>query len=354
MQIDPNGEITEIRFIDGQYALAIRHESLFPGGGGQPSDHAQLKASSGVYHLHEVSWQDKIPFWLIPGGILMLREPVEITIDPLWRLEMSQQHSAQHLLSGLALKLYGWESTGFSIFDKTSKIEFLTASEDENLIEELEKEVIRHIAKNLPIRTHEEVADSHERCRTVTIEGVDRCGCGGTHVENTSLIGAFSILSQERKNKNALRIVFAAGLRLGKIAKTYTKWEQELRKKLTGDVNERIDDLLQQMHRSIKNEKKWIQELGQHLPINKEKWLIIRNLPAQMEALRQLASIVHQRGGNIFLLTENGHFVFTGTTMQALFSILREHGAKGGGSTIINGTMDLNLAKDLERLIEKL
>jgi len=50
---------------------------------------------------------------------------VDVVIDELWRLEVSQQHTAQHIFSALAEQLYGWPSEGFAIFEDESKLNFL-------------------------------------------------------------------------------------------------------------------------------------------------------------------------------------------------------------------------------------
>jgi alanyl-tRNA synthetase len=360
MQTVSNGKITEVRCMEDQQLIAIEHPDLYPGGGGQLPDKAIITTSIGSFSIAETILLDEKHFWKITTPAKLCAEDIKVCIDPLWRLEMSQQHTAQHILSAFAQNLYSWESTGFAIFEENSKIEFLTESDPENACHELENAVIECMLNDLPITTYQSTnsqnlrkAQEHENLRIVEIEGLDRCGCGGTHLTKTSQLGAFSILKWERKNKASLRVTFAAGLRLGRLAKRYTVWEQDLRKKLTGDVDERIDDLLCQIHQNSKNEKKWVQLLAQHLP-NTQDWTIIRDLPIRMDAIRYLANSLHQGGGSAILLSEDYQFIIAGPNSEKLMKLLRSHGAKGGGKNIINGTMDATLAQQLEALIETL
>jgi alanyl-tRNA synthetase len=355
-----NGKITEVRFIEDQQFITIDHPDLYPGGGGQLPDKATITTSTGSFPIAETLLLDEKYFWKIASSTKLATEEIKVCIDPQWRLEMSQQHTAQHILSAFAKSFYSWESTGFAIFEENSKIEFLTETDLENACPKLESAVLECISNDLPISIYQSTnpqnlrkAQEHENLRIVEIEGLDRCGCGGTHVSKTSYIGAFSILKWERKNKASLRVTFAAGLRLGKLAKRYSDWEQDLRKKLTGDVDERIDDLLHQLQQNSKNEKKWIQLLAQHLPVT-QNWTIIRDLPIRMDAIRLLANTIHQQGGRALLLSEDKQFIIAGPNSEQLMDLLRSHGAKGGGKNLINGTMDSALSQQLESLIETL
>ncbi len=361
MQTDTKGEITDVRFIEGQQLIAIKNDKLYPGGGGQPPDKASIITSAGTFLIHETLLVEDQSYWKIESLEPLTPEPIQITIDPLWRWEVSQQHTAQHLLSGLALQRYGWESTGFTIFDSYSKIEFLTEENNPHAWHKLEHAVQDSIARDLPVTIHEnepardlrKLSAHDESIRVVEIDGIDRCGCGGTHVERTSHIGGFSILHWERKNKASVRITFAAGIRLGKIAQQYTQWEHQLKKKLTGEVSERIDDLLGQIQACLKNEKKWIQQIAPHIPA-RSSWTILRDLPSIMPSLRLLANIIQQNGGKVLLMSEDNQFVLAGDGSTEFFKLLKSHGAKGGGNNMINGTLPPSLSDNIDALIEKL
>lgn len=361
MQTDIHGEITEVRFIEGQQWVALKNDRLYPGGGGQPPDKATIITSKGTFPIHETLLVEGRPFWKIDASDPLPLEPVQISMDTLWRWEVSQQHTAQHLLSGLAMQYYRWESTGFTIFEDISKIELLTEENNAHAWSKLEQAVQSFITKDLQVNIHENSSavelrkpTLHEDAtRVVEIEGVDRCGCGGTHVERTSHVGGFSILHWERKNKASIRITFAAGIRLGKIAQQYTQWEHQLKKKLTGEVDERIDDLLSQAQAHLKNEKKWIQQIASHIPPS-TSWMVLQDLPSIMPSLRLLANTIQQNGGKVLLISEDGQFVLAGEGSSELFDLLKSHGAKGGGKNMINGTLEPQLANRIDTLIEKL
>ncbi len=361
MQKTMQGEIIDVRFIEGQQWVALKNDRLYPGGGGQPPDKASIITSIGTFPIHETLLVEDRPFWKIDAPDPLPLEPVQICMDALWRWEISQQHTAQHILSGLAMQHYGWESTGFTIFDDFSKIELLTEENNAHAWSKLEQAVQVSIMQDLPVIIHEhgstenlrKLLSCEDAIRVVEIEGVDRCGCGGTHVEKTSHVGGFSILHWERKNKASIRITFAAGIRLGKIAQQYTQWEHQLKKKLTGEVNDRVNDLLSQAQEHLKNEKKWIQQIASHIPPS-TSWIVLRDLPSIMPSLRLLANTIQQNGGKVLLISDNGQFVLAGEGSNELFDLLKSHGAKGGGKSMINGTMDPQLADRIDTLIEKL
>jgi len=127
MSYDSSGEITQVRQSNDQQLIAIRHPLIYPGGGGQPPDKILLQSSAGIIKLEKTCWIDEEAYWIVEQPIRLSPGPINVEIDQLWRWEVCQQHTAQHLFSGFAFQRYGLESTGFSIFEEDSKIELLTA-----------------------------------------------------------------------------------------------------------------------------------------------------------------------------------------------------------------------------------
>ena len=319
---------------------------VYEGGGGQPPDRIKLKGPGFYLESDETLKDNSGTFWKVKkvsGEVPNSEVEVDVTIDELWRLEVSQQHTAQHIFSALAEQLYGWPSEGFAIFENESKIELLGADEDLEKYAKLEHRVNEVILRRIPVRVYvsEEAnnelrkSSSYEHPRIVEIEGIDKCACGGTHVTNTGLIGGFAILKVERKNTRYVRVLFAAGIRLGRIAKTYIEREQKLKNLLTGEVEERVYQLLEQK-KQLEVEKKNLLELVK-VQIGQSSEVLWENLPLDMQSMKQIASYCKGIGKDVVLVNQEGYFAIGGPNANVYFEEFKQRGATGGGKGIITG-----------------
>jgi len=88
---------------------------VYEGGGGQPPDRIKLKGPGFYLESDETLRDNSGTFWKVKkvwGEVPSSEMEVDVTIDELWRFEVSQQHTAQHIFSALAEQLYGWPSEG--------------------------------------------------------------------------------------------------------------------------------------------------------------------------------------------------------------------------------------------------
>jgi alanyl-tRNA synthetase len=287
--------------------VVLSPNALYTGGGGQPPDRGKLVQGEVEARLEQVMlFQDGIA-WEVPidsnyqaGEALLFR-------DELFHWEISQQHTAQHIFSGWASFLFGWKSDGFAIQQELSKIELCGANDDPDCYKELEKRTCESILSDIPIEISEQSGENqlrktiqHDRVRVVSIKGVDQCGCGGTHVVSTGQIGGFAVLFRERKNKNAVRIWFAAGLRLGKIVQAFYHREQRLRNLLSGDVEERITSLVKEVDQHQKTEQWFWQQLTNFIPEEK-KTVELQNLPISLNTMKTIASLLLKKNIGCYL-----------------------------------------------------
>ena len=338
-------DILEIIRLDQKSFVWLSPNSLYTGGGGQPPDRGRLLQGNIEELIVSVQLFDQGFGWEIPQDSGFNIGQATLCRDELYHWEISQQHTAQHVFSGWAEKLFGWKSDGFAIQDKMSKIELLEASDEISCYQEIERHTRETILKDIPVLITESKGDAslrkptqNEIVRVVEIPGVDKCGCGGTHVSTTGQLGGFSILQIERKNKNAVRVWFAAGFRLGSISKTYIEWEQKLRKWLSGDVEERVQSLLNESEQHQKIEKWFWKQLADLIPTG-EKNIELVNLPVSLPAMKILASMLSKKGLSCTLINEEQYFVLAGENADERFETLKKQGASGGGKGIITGKM---------------
>ncbi len=137
--------------------------------------------------------------------------------------EYPPMHTAEHLLNQTMVRMFGCErSRNAHIERKKSKCDYILSSEPTaEQIATIEEQVNKVIARNIPITIEyckrEAVpsgvdlgklpSDASDTLRLVRIGDYDLCVCIGTHVENTSQIGTFKIISHTWDN-GTLRLRF--------------------------------------------------------------------------------------------------------------------------------------------------
>ncbi len=139
------------------------------------------------------------------------------------RFSNMQQHSAEHIFSGLVHSRCGFENVGFHLSDTEVTMDYSGAFTEETAAE-LEMEVNRAVWKNLPsvqkFPTEEELAGIAYRSkieidgqvRLIIYPGYDICACCAPHVAKTGEIGIFKVISLQNY-KGGVRVHMLAGKR---------------------------------------------------------------------------------------------------------------------------------------------
>ena len=133
-----------------------------------------------------------------------------------------QNHSGEHVFSGIAHKKFGVENVGFHMADECMTIDFDKELDFEQL-GEVEYEANLAVRANVPIRAYfpdaAELASLAYRSkkelegavRIVEIEGIDRCACCAPHVSATGEIGLVKLLTAER-HRGGVRLTLICGM----------------------------------------------------------------------------------------------------------------------------------------------
>ena len=202
-----------------KYWILLDQSAFYPEGGGQPCDLGTL---------------NDIPVWDVQekdGELLhLLKEALPVgsrvkgVIDWNRRFDLMQQHSGEHMVSGLVHAAYGYHNVGFHMGSDVITIDF-SGSLNMSQLKELEDQVNREIWKNTPVRVW--VPSEEERkeipyrskkelkgqVRLVEYPGVDICACCGTHVTHTGEIGMVKILSAVKFHEG-VRVEMISGKRV--------------------------------------------------------------------------------------------------------------------------------------------
>ncbi|MEK4370602.1 alanyl-tRNA editing protein [Paenibacillus sp. FSL R5-0473] len=202
---------------DGVY-VTLAETAFYPHGGGQPCDLGQI----GGIAVLDVNIEDG-EVW---HKLERFPEQTEVHCEIDWerRFDHMQQHTGQHLLSAITLKLTEAMTLSFHLGTEYDTIDVAAAELGANQLTAIEQEVNRQIYRNARINTSwvtaEEAAQLPlvkqptvtEDIRIVEIEGVEYNACGGTHVSATGEIGIIKLLKTE-KVKGGTRIYFKCGTR---------------------------------------------------------------------------------------------------------------------------------------------
>lgn len=203
---------------DGRRVVLDR-TAFYPTSGGQPHD---LGTLGGIAIVDVIDEDDRIAHSLaepigVPVGAML-----EGHIDAARRFDHMQQHTGQHLLSAMLADEFGWPTVSVHFGDDTNTVDVACADFDADTLGAIERRANALIVQNHRVTVSFEDAalaiglrkpsDRDGELRIVTIEGVDRSACGGTHVDFTGEIGAL-LLRRAEKTKGNTRIEFVCGHR---------------------------------------------------------------------------------------------------------------------------------------------
>lgn len=195
--------------------IYLDRTAFYPASGGQPSDTGLL---GGAAVLDVIDEGERIAH--VTGA--PVSGEVEGRLDWARRFDHMQQHSGQHLLSAVLAVRFGIPTASFHLGEESSTIDVETASLDPQQIVEAEEQANEAVVNNLAVSVSFEEASQvldlrrpsgrEGPLRVISIEGLDRSACGGTHVRATGEIGPILIRKLE-KIRGCVRIEFLCGMR---------------------------------------------------------------------------------------------------------------------------------------------
>ena len=284
------------------FCYRLSESFFYPEGGGQPCDRGSI-AGAKLLFVEEKDgelWQYTEAYF--PEGAKVLCK-----FDADFRGWQSENHSAEHIFSGLVTKRFPYKNSGFHM-ECFGENPHMTVDFDgefsEKELEELEQGVNAVIRQNLPIREiylEGEEDTSLERkdgsisfrqkkalegdIRIIEISEVDSCACCGTHLSFTGEIGVFTILSYE-KHRKGCRLTMLAGelafLALEKKLKLLSGFAQSLSRPWT-EIPEAFQSLQERIF-AKEEEKRGFLEAG--ICLLEEK--ILKELEEQRKGIKTL------------------------------------------------------------------
>ena len=200
------------------FAVTLDRTAFYPEGGGQPADHGTL-GEARVLDVHE---KDGVVTHLCDRALSVGAE-VGGHIDWARRFDHMQQHSGEHIISGLLCSTFHCDNVGFHMGADVVTIDYNAPITWEQALE-VERRANAYIWADHPIRiwypSVEELAALPYRSkkeltgavRITEFPGADRCACCGTHVSSSGQVGLLKLLSCQ-KFRDGVRLELLCGQR---------------------------------------------------------------------------------------------------------------------------------------------
>lgn len=303
------------------YQILLSATAFFPEGGGQPYDTGTLGGAK-VLEVHEKN--DEI--WHYTDKPLAVGSQVNGKIDWERRFDFMQQHSGEHIVSGLIHAKYGCDNVGFHLGSDVVTIDF-NCEIDESDLPELEakaNEVIwqnqkTHIfyptpdeLKALTYRSKKELTGS---VQIVEFPGADICACCGTHVARSGEIGMVKLLSAE-KFRSGVRMEMISGRRVLDYLNMVREQNQKTSVLLsakpdkTADAVQRLFDENHRLKGRVltMEEKLFAQEAGRLAGAGN---VLLFEKGLEADSVRKLAvAVMESCGGRCAVFSDNGDGTF--------------------------------------------
>ena len=200
------------------YEVILDRTAFYPEGGGQPGDRGML----GEVKVTDTQERGEEVIHLTDGP-LEVGAKVTGTLDWAYRFSLTQNHSGEHIVSGIFHRKLGANNVGFHMGNNTVTVDLDVEISPEQLAE-VEREANRVVWANAlteiihPTREELKALDYRSKkelegdVRIVTFPGADTCACCGTHVVRAGEIGLIKLLSVQ-KFKEGSRIEMLCGER---------------------------------------------------------------------------------------------------------------------------------------------
>lgn len=200
------------------FVVVLNETAFYPEGGGQPADEGLINEA----RVSHVFIKEDVIYHVVDKA-LEVGSKIEGKINFERRFDFMQQHSGEHIVSGIIKAKYGYNNVGFHLSQ-----DYMTADVDGELTEGQVKEVERlaneAIFQNIPVKAEllepEEAKDREYRSkieivgkvRLVEIGQYDTCACCGTHVNYSGEIGMIKCVGWER-HRGGMRLTLLCGKR---------------------------------------------------------------------------------------------------------------------------------------------
>ena len=322
------------------YQVALNRTAFYPEGGGQPADHGTLDQIN-VTDVHE---KDGVVFHTCVKSV-EIGQCVTGRIDWARRFDHMQQHSGEHIISGILCADYHCDNVGFHLGAETVTIDYNTDITWQQALaaEQKANEAIwRDIPAEITCPTPETLASLDYRSkkeltgqvRIVSFPGADCCACCGTHVDRAGQVGLIKVLSCQ-KFREGVRLEIVCGQRALRYLSAVYDQDRAIAQRLSVKPQDTLS-AVERLEAEFSSAKSRIAELEERVFFHigeeyAEKGdVLLFQSPMRADSVRRLADTVARRSGGLAA-------VFSGQDDRFSYALVH-----AGGKDISNLVKALN------------
>ena len=202
------------------FAIVLDKTLFYPEGGGQPCDHGVMRFGGETAEIFDVREKNgticHYSRTAIPAGTV-----IEGEIDFERRFDLMQQHTGEHIVSGIVHSLFGYDNVGFHLSEKDMSLDFSgpLSKEDIDRVIAIANEVVvrgEAVAADYPDISKIEYRSKKALegpVRIVTAGSADVCACCGTHLATTAEVQMIAV-KDSMNYKGGTRIFLGCGGRV--------------------------------------------------------------------------------------------------------------------------------------------
>ena len=339
--------VTGCEQTDKGWEVTLDATAFYPTGGGQACDLGML----GNANVLEVS-ERGVQIIHLCDAPLEVGKSVTGKIDWARRFDLMQQHTGEHIVSGIIHRLYGHQNSGFHVGEELMEVDF-DGPLPEGALEEIQRLANEAVWEDLPVNCYvpspEELPGVLYRTkralpwpvRIVEIPGIDSCACCGIHTKRTAQVGLIYIFSCVKFHQG-VRLEMACGKRalerLHKLCLQNKQVSQILsaRPLETGAAAQQLkDSLAGEKYRAAGLESRIFDKIAEGFAGQKTAFCFeeglepagVRQLAEKLAKAANLAGVFSQKDGkyNLCLAGSPEAVEALGTTLS------QSLGARGGG-----------------------
>ncbi len=284
---------------DDARRVYLDRTAFYPTSGGQPHDRGVL---GGITVTDVIDEDDRVAHVLAEPLPLEVGAPVMGVIDPERRMDHMRQHSGQHLLSALFADQYGWPTVSVHFGAESSTIDIAGTGVDVDVLRDAEASANALIWSNREITVSFEDAraatglrkpsDRDGTLRIVTIAGLDKSACGGTHVRGTGEIGSV-LLRRAERTKGQTRVEFLCGMRTVRRARADAALLTSAARLFTAAPDD-VPSLVERLQQRTLELEREQRRLAGELAVHEARALWTATMPSP-DGLRRIR-LTHERG----------------------------------------------------------
>lgn len=305
------------------WKVALDQTAFFPEGGGQAGDTGYL-GDVEVFDTHEKNGE----IWHYTRQPLEIGAEVKGVLDWKKRFSRMQQHSGEHIVSGLVHEAYGYDNVGFHMSSDVITVD-LSGVLAEAQLAEIEAKTNQKIWENTPVEIFYPPKEELEKLsyrskkeltgqvRLVRFPGSDLCACCGTHVTHTGEIGAVKILTVENFHEG-IRLTMICGKRVMDYLNMVNEQNHQISMKLSAKTGETAAAVARLQDENFRLKGKVSHMVDELCATEAERWadsgsVLLFHDGLEADQVRRMADAVMQKCSGccaVFSKSEDGSYKY--------------------------------------------